>query len=565
MFQRNAQAAIKLAALGIFVWLTNADFPGRIDLLLTQNRYIAVLIFVGFWTFAILCVALAAFQPAARWRVFWALVIGMTSLAGFGFLQVAGSELTVFDIASLWAARADTGRVLGAYTGEIFAGATITLFGMAAIAARPPRLGDHGARIIAKFRLAPVLPVVAIVGVIYLKSGGGTNALPQQFAPLAEVLVVAARNVTAAPAERKTVAISPARKALAKHVVLLVGESVRADYVSLVPGNPVTPYLAGRRDMIVDFGAAVSGSNCSHYANAIFRLGAGVNDVVGTVTTGPTIWQYAKKAGYRTVYIDASASNIRNTGSLQNFMTARERARIDEFVRIDGLPAAQLDSRLAATIAEILKRPEPQFIYANKNGAHFPYDESYPATERRFRPVMSAAGGDRLVRKKNSYANAVRWAIDGFFRRLLARTDLTDTALIYTSDHGQNLDPGKLPHCSTANPDPREALVPMFAMTGNEALRARFAANRSENVNRTSHFAIFPTVIELFGYAPGALGAAYGGSLFDRVETPTRFTSGDIFGWFSATPNWTALDTTRSWPGFPQAAPTTHVADTTQR
>jgi len=558
-------AALKLLALGTFVWLTNDDFQGRIELLVSQGRLISAVIFVLFWAFCLACLALAAFQPRARWRVFWALVIGGTSFVGYSYMLISGSELTIFDVASLWAARADSGRALSNYSWQIVAGFGAAMFGIAAIAARPPRLGPLAEKVIGALRLTPALPVLAILGIVFLKSGGGTHALPQQFAPFAEWLAVTAKSITSEIPVRKTVTIAVDRKPPTKHIVLLVGESVRPDFISLVPGNRLTPYLASRRDMIVDFGPAVSGNNCSHYANAILRLGAGANDVINTVNASPTIWQYAHKAGFRTVYINAAASQIQNGGSLQNFMTTLERGQIDDVIKLENLPSPQLDLQLAAKIAEILKRPEPQFIYANKNGDHLPYDESYPASERYFTPVMSTPKGNLRIRNTNSYANAVRWAVDGFFSALLSRTDLADTALIYTSDHGQNLDPARISHCNTVNPDPREGLVPMMVLTGDERLRARFATNVADNFGRVSHFALFPTVINLLGYPNEALGAAYGNSLFDRVTTPLRFTSGDIFGMFSDKLTWTPLDTSRRYRELSEPVSAANGSDPSDR
>jgi len=105
--------------------------------------------------------------------------------------------------------------------------------------------------------------------------------------------------------------------------------------------------------------------------------------------------------------------------------------------------------------------------------------------------------------------------------------------VIYTSDHGQNFEPGRLTHCTVENPDPREGLVPLFVITDNAALRARLEKAAAESRGHGSHFAIAPTVLELLGYSHADIAKAFGPSLLDKSDRKTEFTSGDIFGLFS--------------------------------
>ena len=47
------------------------------------------------------------------------------------------------------------------------------------------------------------------------------------------------------------------------------------------------------------------------------------------------MWQYARKAGYRTVYIDAQAGLNKNPGKLRDYMTLRETRDIDALYALD--------------------------------------------------------------------------------------------------------------------------------------------------------------------------------------------------------------------------------------
>jgi len=534
---------IKIFAITAFIGITNDDVLGRIHLLLSQGRMLTAIMFVGVWGLCLACLMIAAFQPRRLWRWIWAGIITAISFVGFTYFQVSQSQLTVFDIASLWAAIDDANLSFSFYFNQVVAAFGVSVFGLVALAMKPPRMTKVAQQWLSRLKLAPVLPIGVILGIVMWNPGGGTHALPQQFSPAAMGLVVAAKNVIAGQPVRKALTAKPEQSAAAKHIVLLVDESIRPDYINLRPGNRVTPFLGARRDLFVNFGKAVSGNNCSHYANAILRLGAGSNNVVKTIKTSPSIWQYAKRAGFKTVYIDAAASHIKKTGKLQNFMTQREYQEIDEVITIADTPAPELDFKLGQHMAEILARPEPHFIYANKNGAHFPYDESYPASQKQFRPTMSDANhGTALTRKVNSYRNAIRWSVDRFFNVFLRSVDLTQVALIYTSGHGQNLDPAKITHCSTINPDPREGLVPLMALTRNKALKARLQSGAELNFNRANHFAIFPTLLDMFGYERNVLNKDYGASLFAKIKAKPSFTTGDIFGLFTNKIQWRSVN-----------------------
>ena len=164
------------------------------------------------------------------------------------------------------------------------------------------------------------------------------------------------------------------------------------------PGNPYTPRFAGLADKFVNFGPAASTGNCSSYSNVLLRYGVSRQDITGGVNKNPSLWEYAKRSGYRTVFIDAQAGNISNAGLMQNFMTMQEKSQIDGFYAIRDIPGAEADGKLADIITKELAGDKPVFIYANKNGAHFPYDHAYPAEAGIFHPTMGESGVDSARR-----------------------------------------------------------------------------------------------------------------------------------------------------------------------
>ncbi|NKC12411.1 MAG: sulfatase-like hydrolase/transferase [Gammaproteobacteria bacterium] len=245
------------------------------------------------------------------------------------------------------------------------------------------------------------------------------------------------------------------RTAAVKHVILVVDESVRADYLSIngFP-RPTTPYLKTVEGKTLNYGAALAGSGCSAYSHVIMRSGLQPRDVPDTTfleLCAADVFQYAQAAGYRLQYLDGQVSSIRTN----NMLTHYDEQHIDWFYQHSDLHrpdteaavkfaslreayAERGDALLARILSESLDRGSHTFSLVVKAGAHFHYEDRYPRDAPRvFAPtlVRDEPLGDR-ERTVNSYLNALRWTVDGFFAELLPALDGRDYVLIYTSDHG---------------------------------------------------------------------------------------------------------------------------------
>ncbi len=541
---------VKVVATLILMAATGFGLMGRAELLVGQQRYVTLAFFLGLWVVSYGALLIAALHPNRWVRLFWGLVIALTTAAGWAYQTISGSSLSVFDVLSLWAARHEAGRAMQEY-GAILPWALVAFVATLTIIVIPAHLKRGWLRTALTWLFwAPAVPTALIATIIFLRSGGGSQALPTQFQPLAVSAVGLERALTHRMGSRMAVPFAPVRKPPVKHIVFLVEESLRPDYLDFRPGNPVTPHLPALRRVSADFGPAVSGGNCSSYANAILRFTAQPHVMVKSARTYPTLWQWAKKAGFSTIYMDGQSGFVQDPGRFQNFMTMREARFIDQIIRFDDVPTTRLDFALLEKLVRLLKTSDrPLFIYANKNGAHFPFDADYPANRRRFRPTITEAGKETAESKVNSYRNAVAWNVDEFFRQLLRKTDLKDTLIIYTSDHGQNLDADAMTHCSTHDPDPREGLVPLLIITGNAPLLRRVRQAAEVNYGAARHFHIAPTLLTFMGYDPADLKRLYGPSLLERLPRKPfgAFSYGDIFGLFRDEVNWQTVDTSRYW------------------
>ncbi len=533
-------ALIKVLTLGQLVYLSNFGFGHRIGLLFERGQYLTLLPFLLIWLVGLVAMAVAAFHPSRGLRLFWGLLLGLGTAVGLGYFMSSQSQLTAQDLVSFWNARHEAGHAAGQYAVPTLYGIAALLLYVLASLLPVPALSAKVRKALWIFSPLPLLPMATVAGVVWLKGHTSSQALPNQFVPISLAAVVGAKLYASPIPVRQGVAWTPGRR-LSKSIVMLVDESIRADYIDFTPGNPFTPHMAAVRDRFVDFGPAASTGNCSNYSNVMLRYLASRKDLRRTINQNASIFAHAKKAGYRTVYIDAQAGNITDGNMMQNFMTLGERENIDAFHGIRGVAAEDADTALMKIMERELQSPVPTFIYANKYGAHFPYDEAYPAAEAPFQPTQSLAG-DSASTRQASYRNAVKWSVDRLLPELVSNDNLQGAALIYTSDHGQLFEPGRLTHCQVEGSDERMALVPLLVHTDDDGLRSRLERGAAQSRGAASHFQIAATVLELMGYATTDISTAYDESLTAGTTRPAAYTSGDVFGLFQDEAIWNPID-----------------------
>ncbi|HEY4652254.1 MAG TPA: sulfatase-like hydrolase/transferase, partial [Pontibacter sp.] len=379
-----------------------------------------------------------------------------------------------------------------------------------------------------------LLPIAAL-GFWYInKSAGVIDDLPAFYRVPLSTYLAAVHKLPLG--ERGPLTIAPEGKGV-KHIFLIVDESITGSSLSL-NGNPVatTPFLQAHQDSIVNLGIASAFTNNSAGSNIALMSGARLSllpDTDHTLLTSPSIFQFAKKAGYTTYYIDSQIGG----GALQNFMSLQDLEYIDHFVQpanvIPEMPYYMRDHWVAEQLIKLSKSDQMCFVYVVKAGAHWPYARTYPQDSALFRPVLSERSMLKdKIRSVNTYHNAIRWSVDQFWKKLITHIQAADSTLIlYTSDHGQDLsgDGISIMHASTIATKPIEADVPLWYMD-KSGIAAAFTKERTIEGKR-SHEQIFPTLLLLQGYSWQEVQQKYGGSLFDPPPAaPGQFLTGDIFG-----------------------------------
>ncbi|MFL1515474.1 sulfatase-like hydrolase/transferase [Pseudomonas prosekii] len=431
-------------------------------------------------------------------------------------------------------------------------GGLLLLFGIGLKPRRHLRL--PGAVLVA----APLMGVLLLSAVLFVRAGEGARGLPIMYTPLAYLNLFTYEALQNTVGPRESVKLARNEQPVGHDIVLIIDESISGNYLDINAPFGVHSNLKQARPGvdIFNYGYAASIANCSADTNITLRYGGTRADYMRINTTLPSIWQYAKKAGLRTVYIDAQSTG----GNLQNLMNDAEKKDIDEFVQFDKTSVLDRDMAAATKLIELLNDGTPQLVVINKVGAHFPVHDKYPDAFMTYRPTLPrgqfvevADTGKRdgfngqpddWMLYRNAYKNTLLWNVGEFFSRLFAQADLSNTVLIYTSDHGQDLhergNPGLNTHCG-GDPVEEEGLVPLVVIQGSDLQTLDWSAQLTANKDRSSHYNIFPTMLQLMGYDLAGVEAVYGKPL--NVATADDFTFNYRFNArLGAKPQWKHID-----------------------
>jgi glucan phosphoethanolaminetransferase (alkaline phosphatase superfamily) len=534
---------VKVLLIAAGLYLTNHQVIARLVYFLDFRLYFPLLVFLGAWVCALIAIFYIAFTPRIYERLAWSFVICLTVVLAETYYLVTDDRLTIGALDAMWdpdSINAEIAAFYGSYFLEALVHTAVLLAGL---------LLPVPAKRLLKWRglaAAPLIPLLLLCGLVYYGDATGGNETRGMPSPFLAPGVFGVFALSSPPEfEKSPVDIPLSSPTGLQNIIVIVDESVNGDFIDLNVARGTTPFLLSRAESMANFGLAVSASNCSNASNAILRLG-GNPDTLGSdnesVFSNPSIWKYANKAGFETHFVEAQNLSKHN----HNFMNRAEIDLIDHISTVpDDIDGDQRDMWLIGQIGAILTEPRPQFIYANKFGVHFPYLNSYPAGETVFSPAMqpyeTIADRERLV---NTYKNAIHWSVDHFFEQLLGTIDLSNSVLIYTSDHGQNLlDDGQpTTHCRRVRESLYEAVVPLLVWTGNDEFRQKFFQAAQQNYGRVSHFEIFPTVLELLGYDQELVKRRYHQGFFEKIDEPLGFTSGPIMGRFGWQATWHSRD-----------------------
>jgi glucan phosphoethanolaminetransferase (alkaline phosphatase superfamily) len=532
---------LKLCALGFMFVLApagwSAVFADRVAEAMVAGAHVRLVKFGFTFAACILAISIVPFLRSDLVRISLAVVVAVGFAADQAMLEIFGHHFSLELSILAWVDRANAAVTLPEYQ-DILVRAVVA-----------------GILIAAAFVVRPPLPVtkdaIAVPFVLFVLAGSSAVLWSSKFknyslpAPMAWPSIVAATFYqTARDDKRPRREISdPAARVEQKrfrHVVFIVDESVRGDRLTINDKRwDTTPFLASRGSELANFGVAVSGTNCSNTSRMLMRFGGQprqLPDTSNRLMEKPTVWQYARNAGYKTIHLDP----FRLLGSFHSGMSAIEAQSINEMISVAKLPMPEQDPAMAKLLPELLARSEPSFIYVNKNGAHPVFSMQYPQTlDYDPKGLDELPLDDKQREVIRHYHKALKWSVDGFFKEAWPALLAPDVLTIYTSDHGLALFEGGFAatHCSIKQPAAGEGMVPLFVVSGDPAVAAQFQRSIKQSAHAATHFDVFPTVLWALGYPQAWIEKTYSKPLIDPTRPRQRkfwigaLNSGDSRSW----------------------------------
>lgn len=326
---------------------------------------------------------------------------------------------------------------------------------------------------------------------------------------------------------RQKLSEEPTMPSHARHIVIIVDESVRGDYINIDKIRPSqSSSFFDSHNIIYDYGESTSFTNSSSSSNLAIITGLTLSDLPDfeqKSRKAATIFDYAENAGHRSFHIYGQG-DYKSQPTLSSHVT---RLNIQELV--PSVPHWLIDRIILKELSKILESEHKTFTYINKQGCHFDYDSNYPPDRTTHTPTYSTE--PNRLGLENSYRNCIEWAVEDFFVELRRTLDAENTVVIYTSDHGQSLlDDGRPgTHNRTQNALAVEANVPLLVWLPQALSKHPGLPFIKENIGKTAAANIFPTTLQLFGYeVPDKHDTS---SIFEPLRDHKRhFLAGSLWG-----------------------------------
>ncbi|MDE6555694.1 MAG: lipid A phosphoethanolamine transferase [Duncaniella sp.] len=290
-------------------------------------------------------------------------------------------------------------------------------------------------------------------------------------------------------------------------IIIVIGETSRAENWQLCGyERPTNPRLSDRGGLTV-FDRVLSQSNTTHKAVPMLMtdltaetFGDSINRRKGVITA-------FREAGYETTYISNQGRNHSYIDFLgceaDEVLFLRDSLTATEMLR----PITDLSilPHMAGRLAQA--RAPKELIVIHTYGSHFSYIDRYDEGQRLFTPDTysrsSAEVRDNLVNAYDNTIVATDLLLDSIMS--MAEADGRSAALIYTSDHGEDIYDDSRRRFLHASPTPtfHQVNVPLIVWTSPEFARRHpeivtaLESNRHKRVASSESF--YHTALQLGG------------------------------------------------------------------
>lgn len=285
--------------------------------------------------------------------------------------------------------------------------------------------------------------------------------------------------------------------------VMVIGETARSlNWTLNGYSRPTNPEL-GKVKGLISFTQAYTESNTTHKSVPMLLSPVTAHDF-DSIYYRKSIITAFKETGFRTAFF----SNQGYNNSFIDFFGKEADTWCFLKGQSDNADRIVYDDELLELVSRELECGDQKlFIVLHTYGSHFNYRERYPARMAFFRPdtPMDANAGNRNS-LLNAYDNTIRYT-DYFLARLIGLLDEANinTALLYTSDHGEDIydDDRHLFLHSSPIPSSYQLHVPFLIWMSDKYQQSFPVALKTVQANRVKHVSsstsFFHTMLELGG------------------------------------------------------------------
>jgi lipid A ethanolaminephosphotransferase len=285
-------------------------------------------------------------------------------------------------------------------------------------------------------------------------------------------------------------------------VIVVVGETARADHFSLNGYPRETNPLLSQRDDVVSFSKVSSCATATRFSVPCMFAEVGRTDFDHKVANKTeNALDVLTRSGVSILWRDnnSDSKGVADRVVFENFMTPENNPVCDPECRDIGLLHG-LDAFIAGHEAgDIL-------IVLHTMGSHGPaYYERVPAAFQKFQPICETNQLDQCTDEqiRNSYDNTILYTdyfLDQTLEFLKQYDDRFETAMLYVSDHGESLGEAGIylhgmPYLLA--PD-AQTHVPMLLWFGAQHTDLDIEKLRQQNASELSHDNLFHTLLGMF-------------------------------------------------------------------
>lgn len=358
-----------------------------------------------------------------------------------------------------------------------------------------------------------ILLILSYIAILLIKGVTGTIGFPKGINSLGCFISVAINNINKNKDKEKISHVTSyeayrCEKFNTCKIILVIDESVEREYFK----EQLSQLNIGE---YVFFENSYSAANNSAASNFILRKGRYIWKDGGKISKMfifPSLFEVAKQSNMTTYYIDNQ--NILTSQGIRNYFTEDEVKFIDRVYNNEKYADYDKDIRSVDQIGEFIEAGKRSFIVINKSGSHFPYYKRIQKGKVKFNRV-------------DDYKTSIHDNTIEFLNKLYSKID-DETIILYTSDHGQNVENGVTHGNSGANVKINEYSIPIIVISKNNKLL--HLMKQAQGLQ--THFAISETILNLMGFK-----TAFDNSFFQKkkeeefcgiIGQPYSFFKGDI-------------------------------------